>query len=185
MSEIGLSSTQRDPALNAAAQVDSDPQTELRVVAFTVIPYVPAGTDRHALAQQLADHLRTLTRAGTGEIYPVAADVFVIAKGLELEAPGQEAPNLLVHGWAQRPWERDGEWRHVVADFFEAVKAWFLEQYPVPAIQHPSSMPMVGPVSERLVGLSEFVAHTSGALPRGWAEHIAKHGAQLPTGPTG
>lgn len=183
MSKSGPSSSMPwNLAQHAADQAESDAQ-EFRVVCFTVIPYIPAGTDRYALAQRLADHLCTLTREGTGEVYPVAADVFVVKKILELDAPGKEAPFLLVHGWAERPWQRDGEWRHVIGDFVEAVKAWFLEQYPVPVIQHPASMPVVGSISAKLVGISEFVAHTSAALPPGWAEHIDALGAKLPEGP--
>ncbi|GHD49056.1 hypothetical protein [Streptomyces mirabilis] len=181
MSESGAS--QPRPDKHAAAPAATGSPVELRPVWFNLMPYVPAGTDRRALAQRLADHLNTLTRASTGETYPVAAEVFVVAKILELQAPGKESPCLLVHGWAERPWQRDGEWRHVVTDFFDAVTAWFLEEYPVPVIQHPAFMPVVGKISERFVRISEFAAHTSGELPPGWAELIAWHGPLLPMGP--
>lgn len=89
MSESGPSSSiRRDLAQHAADQAESDAQ-EFRVVCFTVIPYVPVGADRHALAQRLADHLCTLTREGTGEVYPVAADVFVVKKSSSWMRPAR------------------------------------------------------------------------------------------------
>ncbi|WP_327411425.1 hypothetical protein OG458_42870 (plasmid) [Streptomyces sp. NBC_01281] len=155
------------------------PLTDLRPVWFTVMPYVPAGTNRKNLAQQLADHLRTLTRRGTGEQYPSAAEVFLVSSA-ELQGPGQEVPHLLVHGWAERPWQQDDERRMVVTDFFEAVHTWFLSKLPVSATPSVFCTPVRPEISEKLVSLSDFAAHTMGALPAGWAERIPWHGALLP-----
>jgi hypothetical protein len=147
------------------------------------MPHVPAGTNRKTLAQQLANCLRMVTRSSTGERYASAAEVFLIASGLELQAADQEVPNLLVHGWSERPWQQDDEWRLVISDFLEAVNTWFLKAFPV-TTQAPFCMPVVAKVSEGLVRISEFAAHTSSPLPSGWAEQIAWHGALLPIGPT-
>ncbi|WP_393072253.1 hypothetical protein [Streptomyces sp. LN704] len=180
------SRSSRQPQLDEheAVSAAADSPGELRPVCFTLIPHVPAGTSRHVLAQQLADHLRILTRASTADRYPVAAEVFVVAEIPGLHASGQESPCLLVHGWAERPWQRDDEWRHVFQDFLEAVTAWFLEEYPAPLIQNPTYLPIVGKIAEKLVEISDFAARTSGELPPGWAGQIAWHGPLVPMGPS-
>lgn len=180
------SRSSRQPQLDEheAASAAADTPGELRSVCFTLIPHVPAGTSRRALAQQLADHLRTLTRAGTADRYPVAAEVFVVAEIPGLHASGQESPCLLVHGWAERPWQSGDEWRHVFQDFLDAVTAWFLEEYPAPVPQDTTYLPVVEKIAEKLVEISDFAAHTSGELPPGWAEQIAWHGPLVPMGPS-
>ncbi|MFD0069031.1 hypothetical protein [Streptomyces sp. NPDC127574] len=147
------------------------------------MPQVPAGTERGELAQQLADHLRNLTRAGTGERYPAAAEVFLTSGGVELREAGKEVTFLLVQGWAERAWHREAEWRLVVADFFEAVTRWFLDTFPQTASRPVACTPVVAPVSEALVRLSDFAAHTAGPLPPGWDEKIAWHRGLLPLAP--
>ncbi|WP_329529514.1 hypothetical protein [Streptomyces sp. NBC_01462] len=167
-----------------AASAATDTLGELRSVCFTLIPHVPAGTSRRVLAQQLADHLSTLTRAGTADRYPVTAEVFVVAEIPGLHVSGQESPCLLVQGWAERPWQRDDEWRHVFQDFLGGVTAWFLEEYPAPAPQDPTYLPVVEKMAEKLVEISDFAAHTSGELPPGWAGQIAWRGPLVSMGPS-
>ncbi|MFD6294337.1 hypothetical protein ACFWFU_05970 [Streptomyces sp. NPDC060235] len=159
------------------------PHTGLRPVWFTVMPYVPAGTNRRNLAQQLADHLGALTRTATGERYASAAEVFLIPASFELKGPGQEVPHLLVHGWTDRPWQQDDERRLVITDFFEAVHAWFLSKLPVSTTPSVFCSPVRPEISEKFVRLSDFAAHTKAPLPAGWAEQIPWHGALLPMGP--
>jgi hypothetical protein len=154
---------------------------EVRVVQLLVHAPVPVGTDRPALAQQLADRLQTVTRVGTGETYPAAADVFVTTGLPELKYDGHEVPLLLVQTWVERPWQQENEWRNVIADFTEVVEVWLREEYSVPG---GGRLPMafVLPLaheqqSKALVGVSDFVARASGDLPAHWRECMARHRA--------
>ncbi|MFG3336952.1 hypothetical protein ACGFZZ_33660 [Streptomyces tendae] len=171
----------------SASQKSADPTAppmELHVVPFVFACTVPAALDRHAFVQALADQLHTLRREKTGEEYEGRADVVVLPQGWEPEQqlPGHVGAMLLVNAWAVRPWARAGEWEAVVTDFYDAGKAWVLEQYPVPVEGHPVAMPLDNEKALALYNGAQFVAHTGGEhaeMPAGWAPLVAARRTEL------
>ncbi|MEV5451287.1 hypothetical protein [Streptomyces sp. NPDC052535] len=171
----------------SASQTAADPTApamELHVVPFVFSCTVPATLDRHALAQALADQLHTLRREKTGEEYEGRADIVVLPPDWETEPqlPGHVGAMLLVNAWAVRPWARAGEWEAVVTDFYNASKAWVLEQYPVPVEGHPVAMPLDTGRALTLYNAAGVVAHTGGEhaeMPAGWAPLVAARRTEL------
>jgi hypothetical protein len=174
-----------DGGASAPQKTDSPArEMELHVVPFVFACTVPAALDRHALAQALADQLHTLRREKTGEEYEGRADVVVLPQSGEPETqlPGHASAMLLVNAWAVRPWARTGEWEAVVTDFYDASKAWVLEQYPVPVDGHPVAMPLDNERALTLYNGARFVAHTGGEhaeMPAGWAPLVAARRTEL------
>ncbi|MFD5452199.1 hypothetical protein [Streptomyces sp. NPDC127100] len=171
----------------SASQTAADPTApamELHVVPFVFSCTVPATLDRHALAQALADQLHTLRRKKTSEEYEGRADIVVLPQDWEPEPqlPGHVSAMLLVNAWAVRPWARAGEWEAVVTDFYDAGKAWVLEQYPVPVGGHPVAMPLDTERALALYNAAGVVAHTGGEhaeMPASWAPLVAARRAEL------
>jgi hypothetical protein len=171
-----MSSNDHELMTERGASLPPESPPELRAFLFHLMAYVPKGTDQQILAQQLADQIHTITRASTGETYRAAADVFVIPEP-ELPdpaAPDQDTLQMLVYAWAKRPWQQNGEWRNFAFDLHEAAKSWLLTQYPAPYRQ-PIMMPLRPKAADKLAGMGDHVAHTSGDLPPGWAGPIADY----------
>ncbi|MCF1592404.1 hypothetical protein [Streptomyces muensis] len=167
-------------AENAPATADAAGDVQLHVLPFVFSATVPADVDRRELAQALADELHTLRRVG--EEYPGRADVVVPAPVWEPEPhlAGYVHATLIVHAWAVRPWQREGEAEAVMRDFNAVAKAWLLARYPVPVEGHPVAM-MLGSARAQALA-AEFTAHTGGDhedLPDGWAELIAARRAKV------
>ncbi|MEJ8654837.1 hypothetical protein WKI65_44065 [Streptomyces sp. MS1.AVA.3] len=177
-----LTTARPTPAGDGAAARPEERQ--LNVVPFVFSCTVPAGADRRELAQALADQFHSLRREATGEQYEGRADVIVPAgpwapkPGL----PGYDGANLLVHAWAERPWNRPDEPDAVVSDFHAAAKKWTLDRYPVPAEEWPAAKPIGWMRAKALATGAEFTTHTAGkhgAMPPGWGELIAARRAEM------
>ncbi|WP_435245208.1 hypothetical protein [Streptomyces tendae] len=167
---------------------DRAPQQRLQFVPFIFAFTAPADIDRRALAQALADQLHTLRRETTGETYDGRADVVVPARDWEDDPqhPEHVSGILLVRAWAARHWDQPGEWEAVVTDFYDAAKAWLLEQHPAPAGEQPAAMPVGAKEDRALSATAEFTAHTQGphgTLPDGWQDLIAAQAADAPAAP--
>ncbi|MFE5842001.1 hypothetical protein ACFQ7N_10180 [Streptomyces niveus] len=153
---------------------------QLSVTPFVLSCTVPADADRRELAQALADQFHTLRRESTGEEYEGRADVIVPARSWfpDPHLPGYAEALLLVHAWAVRPWDRQGEADAVVTDFYTVAKSWLIHRYPaVPAAAgHPGALPLGQKRANALAAGAEFTAHAASAharLPEGWEEQIA------------
>ncbi|MEV7512027.1 hypothetical protein AB0O57_29135 [Streptomyces sp. NPDC091201] len=155
------------------------PVGQLGVQPLLLSASVPAAADRRALAQGLADQLHTLHREATGETYAGRADVIVPARPWEADPtrPGYVDALLLVHAWAARPYDREGEPDAVVNDFHAVAKAWIASQHPAAGPEGgPAILPVQWSVAKVLAERAEVTAHTAAEheeLPEGWAELIA------------
>lgn len=187
MDETGLSYNRAALHLDLQNTVPPAPGPggELAVQPLLLSASVPAAADRRALAQGLADQLHTLRREATGETYAGRADVIVPARPWEADPTraGYVDALLLVHAWAVRPYDREGEPDAVVNDFYAVAKAWIADQYPAAGGEGgPAILPIQWRVAKVLAEHAEVTAHTAGdheELPEGWAELIEARTAEM------
>ncbi|MDX3166002.1 hypothetical protein PV516_19630 [Streptomyces scabiei] len=146
---------------------------------FLVAAWVPADLGRREFAQQLADAVRTVVRADTGEQYPCRAEVF------QSVFPDQTYPSLpegtrhasvLVDPYTLRDWDIDGEIEAVAADVAAALEGFIRERYP--AQWGPAVLPWAAKDAERIVQEREFAVFTREPdpmlVPGGWEDYVAR-----------